>query len=940
MVAQQQQREVVVAIERRFLGWQEPLLCSAARYLTAEFGCNLSESILVVTTRRASRRLVELLVAHAEAENSILIPPKRIISVGELPELFYSTQLPFASKIERIVAWQNALEQTKALWLSQLTKSEQELEQLSQLSLAERLDSLWSELSAANLSFAHVAQHTAELCDFGEDQRWSAFVTVFEAYLQQLLQSSLVDKNYARQQALASAQLVAIDAPLFLLGAVDLNTLSKSYLQSAASRCVALVQAPQSQAADFDDFGCIVVSRWKDKECPLQDTQIHVGQRSREQVRLALAFLEQHGENRPLDDVTVGVADASLIPYALEEFRAVGTAIRSAEGVALADAAPLRLLNLAASYAAQRKVPDFAALIRHADFSQYLAELTKQHPARFLALLDTCIEEHVAQRVETILEIAGSVELAALVKQVNELLREMSFGKKTLEQWVDAFSNFLDTIYNSIGEAGSSYAAQPRFEACKLLAQALVEVSSCRMLLAQEELSLSFALQLVNKAAQALSIPNEMGEVAIELLGWLELALDDAPVVFVLGLNEGIVPESINADAFMPNNLRQELGLSNNDSRFARDMYILSSLAQSRKQFAVSYAKRNTKGEMLLPSRLLLMTNPQSRARRILQFCGKDSAPELEQAVAAETPRISELNLGFPASPQAAEITLPSAFAVTAYQQYLQCPYRFYLRHILKLRRVDDSAKELSAQLFGTLAHSVLASFGASADAVLNDAPRIAKSLLMILDETTRRELGSAPPSSVLLQLELLKMRLLAFAEKQSQWRKEGWKIHSVEVAQTLENCFVAEGVGKLGIRGRLDRIDYNESLDAWAVLDYKTGESPENINSHFKDEWKHLQLPLYYLLFQARQRCEKLHLGFVNLAKDTTRVGFAEREFSDAEVQPGIELAQECADAILQKIFWPPKDGQVGVDEFADICSAGMFAEIDADDDEESYAD
>lgn len=931
-----------MGIKRTFLGWQEPLLCSAARYLTAQFGNNLSESTLVVTTRRAARRLVEILVAHAETENTILIPPKRIISIGELPELFYTTQLPFASKIERIIAWQTALEKTKSQWLSQLTKSDQELGQLSQLSLAERLDSLWSELSAAGLSFAAVAEKTAQICDFGEEQRWSAFVAVFEGYLAVLLQSGLVDKNYARHQALASEQLVAIDTPLFLLGAVDLNAVSKQYLEIATNNCVALVQAPETEAGSFDAYGCILVAQWREKVCPLEDNQIVVGQRSRDQVQHALSFLQKHGQNRPLDDVTIGVADAALIPYALEEFRAVGTAIRSAEGVALIDAAPVRLLNLAAAYASQRKVQDFAALIRHPDFCLYIAEQTKQNPARFIALLDDCIEQHVVQRVETILELAPAKELAALVKQVNELLREMAYGKKTLEQWIGVFSNFLDTVYNAIGDTESSQStnAAPRFESCKLLAQALVEVSACRLLLAQEELNLTFALQLVNKAVQTLNIPNEMGEVAIELLGWLELALDDAPVVFVLGLNEGSVPEAINADAFLPNNLRLELGLSSNESRFARDMYILTSLANSRKQFGVSYAKRNAKGEMLLPSRLLLMTDPQSRGQRILQFCGKETEggpvaePELEVVQ-----QLAESNLGFPEQPLGDEITLPAAFAVTAYQQYLQCPYRFYLRHILKLKRIDDSAKELSAQLFGTLAHSVLATFGASADAVLVDQPRIAQSLLLILDETTRRELGSAPPSSVLLQLELLKMRLLSFAEKQSQWRKQGWKIHKVEVAQMLDACFTAAGTGSLGIRGRLDRIDYNESLDAWAVLDYKTGESPENITAHFKDEWKHVQLPLYYLLFQAMQPCQKLHLGFINVAKDTTKVGFAAYEFDEAQVQPGIALARQSAAGILQKVFWPPKESVVGVDDFADICSSGMFSQIDVADEEESYA-
>jgi len=46
---------------------------------------------------------------------------------------------------------------------------------------------------------------------------------------------------------------------------------------------------------------------------------------------------------------------------------------------------------------------------------------------------------------------------------------------------------------------------------------------------------------------------------------------------------------------------------------------------------------------------------------------------------------------------------LMTRMSVTAFRDYLACPYRFFLRHVLKLRPLDDAATELAANQFGDL---------------------------------------------------------------------------------------------------------------------------------------------------------------------------------------------------------------------------------------------
>lgn len=65
-------------------------------------------------------------------------------------------------------------------------------------------------------------------------------------------------------------------------------------------------------------------------------------------------------------------------------------------------------------------------------------------------------------------------------------------------------------------------------------------------------------------------VPPEPTSDAVELLGWLELPLDDTQAAIVTSFNEGFVPTSLNSDLFLPNGLRRRLGLNDNARRYAR----------------------------------------------------------------------------------------------------------------------------------------------------------------------------------------------------------------------------------------------------------------------------------------------------------------------------------------------------------------------------------
>ncbi len=112
------------------------------------------------------------------------------------------------------------------------------------------------------------------------------------------------------------------------------------------------------------------------------------------------------------------------------------------------------------------------------------------------------------------------------------------------------------------------------------------------------------------------------------MLGWLELPLDDSPVLVLTGFNEGKIPESINADAFMPNSLRTRLELTDNRRRYARDAYALTSVMHSRRRVILIAGRMDVKGNPVAPSRLWFAADPKSLTERVRRFYDPDSASD------------------------------------------------------------------------------------------------------------------------------------------------------------------------------------------------------------------------------------------------------------------------------------------------------------------------
>ena len=928
-----------MAIERIFLGWDRPALSLAVDFLCERFADESAIDLGCVSVAlpgaRAGRRLLELLVEHAETVGLPLCPPQ-IGTIGQLPERLYTPKRPFADSLSQQMAWVEALKQTPPDQLAHLVAQPPEADNLAGwLSLGEMLARLHRELAAEAMDFQAVLDCGHDrIQNFQEQQRWATLATVQRDYLAVLDRLGLWDRQTARLFAAREGEYRA-DSPIVLIGTVDLNRLQREMLEQVADRVVSLVFAPPSMADRFDEHGCLHPDAWDELPVAVRDDQIDVVTTPAAQAAAVVGALESFDGRFSAEEVTVGVPDERVVPYLLQHLHESGVAARHGIGRPLAQSGVCRLLDVVAEYLDTSRFDAFAALVRHPDVGSWLD--TKSITGDWLTELDRYHRDHLPRRIDG--HFLGPPEshalLDAVFAAVDGLTASLNGTARPLGQWSPAIAQWLIAIYGTRPLRTDIPADRVTLAACEKVYAALsqhVEIHPSLM----PEVTAAEAIRITLRGLTGQSMASPPDSEAVELLGWLELPLDDAPALIVTGMNEGIVPPSLGADLFLPNQMRRALGIEDNRRRWARDAYALSVLLASGREVRLIAGRRSTEGDPLLPSRLLLAADPETTARRVCRLFRDED----ESSSVAHSP--GRLVAGCVVSgfviPEPLPLSEPvESMRVTEFRDYLACPYRYYLRHRLKLESLDDHDEELDGASFGSLAHEVLGRFGRSPLAQSTDPDEIAAFLHSMLDSELKRAYGNRPLASIRVQIEQLRLRLTHFARWQADHAAQGWRIKYVEQGPAADQAPFEVDDRPIYLRGRIDRIDVEEATGRSFILDYKTSdnaEPPAKTHLRNKTQWVDLQLPLYRHLARALGVDGPVALGYVAIPKDPKRIALLKADWTDAQLEEADETARQVVRDIRNGRFWPPADTPPAFSEpFAAICQDGQFGAVFADD-------
>ncbi|TWU02340.1 PD-(D/E)XK nuclease family protein [Stieleria varia] len=938
--------------ETLFLGWDAPLLPRVTDLLSERYanGANwdLGGLICVLPSTQSAKRLGELIRERASEAGWNLVWPQ-MVTVGEVPELLYTPPQTLALDFEQTLAWAHVLQATHTDELQKLLSVLPAPEPLGPwLELAGTIRRLYEDLASSNVGFQEVM--AAAETD-GERDRWKLLDQLWHAYLERLNSGERADPYHSRLQAALKGQ-VHSDSTVMLIGTTDLNESLRAMLRAMSSELIAVVAAPSTKQGHFDELGCVNTADWLDYQLPLRDEHLiaadDIGDQSAAVAEVLASFAADPTVDSQSDRIAVGVTDTSHVAPVELQLSGVGITTHRHIGWTLSQTAIGRLLDLTTAFVQRRTWRSLAALVRHADVHAYVSHhcpalaptenSKKGVPDKnsidwfdddWITDFDRLLSDHHPVSIDDVLpgvakQRHGRAEAIAMwitqwlsehFGSVSDRTASQSTTQRPIGQWSRLLSNWLGEVYAWPRDSGKSTPPVHRNRTGLALdaAQRMLERFSTMSETLDVPVSGPVALELLTARLTDLRISEVPNEDETPILGWLDLALEDAPALVVLGFNHPFVPSSVTSDPFLPGTLRSRLNLPDNERRYARDAYAMQLMLSSREHIRFIVGRTAADGTPTPPSRLLAAASPEDLARRVT-FLLED-----------QRHRVDVLH-SWDAENETSKLHVPSlqvdqcpvkAMSVTAFRDYLSCPYRFYLRHVLKMKPLDDSLSELAANQFGDLVHGSLETFGMSLEKDETDPKRIEALMLEHLDKYVAEHYGDHVTSAVRLQIRQAQRRLKIVAQRQAERIAAGWIIHGTELA-----IGEADGSGidvdgqRMVVRGRFDRIDHHPATDRWAILDYKThGHKPEK--KHFKTidgqtVWLDLQLPLYRMLapfLGITVPPQEIDLGYFNVGDNANETGINIAKFTEEQMQQAEALIHECIRGIRACKFEPTSD-------------------------------
>lgn len=957
-------------MRRIFLNWNRPLLSTAVDFLIDRFAKNgqldLSHVVVTLPGRRAINRLEELLAENVEklADAKKLDPawyPPEFLTPGTLPEKFYDLKKSIANELTQRFSWIHAVDQLDEEHhdlLSQVLPYPPKRDDLNaRLALGKMIATLHRELAAEALDFAAVAELCRKLKIDGEVQRWNALTKLQEKYHDILDSLDVWDLQTARlfaihQQNPNEFQRIYNNfnengTQFFLLGLVDMNHAQKAILNKFSSFVTSIVFAPESFKEKFDDFGCLIPGTWDHEQFLLNpsidEEQINIVERPEHQANAVLRKISGLGGKYAADEIIIGVPDSQVIPFIEQRLEQATIPSRHVEGTPVKQTAVYRFLETVSAFWESQTFPAFAELVRHPDVENFLQQdqKTKQD---LLSELDRYHTEFLPVTAGDIWlskidtenpQYSQSFDLLRICwNRFKELIGVDSFSplKQSPPVWTEKTENMLQRLYDKEDSSKAELSFHREVTEVRKKVRAAIEMLKDVPKKLFPDVSFAETLRLILLQIESDNIPPHENHDAVELIGWLDVAMDDAPIAIITGMNDGFVPSFLTSDLFLPDKIRRELGIEDNRRRFARDAYALSVILGTRLSIEHGHAvqliggRRSTEGDPMLPSRLFFAADNETITRRVQKYFGQ--IPEEPEMLFTGKIKPGQPEKSAFSVPKVEPMETPKSMRVTEFADYLQCPYRYYLKHRLRLDNLDDTDEELDAPAFGTLIHEVLRQFGQSSIKNSTSAETIASFLETVLKNYVAQKYTEQPRPVLAIQTERALKRLEAFAEWQAAWAADGHSICETELNFRDDSVFLNIDGHKISLHGRIDRIDKEEKTGRLIVLDYKTSDSALELEKKHRKKntdgdliWIDFQLPLYHYILRQSGYSEEIALGYIVLPKDVSETKIKLAQWSSADIQEAVTQAEDIARHILNNDFkmadFPPHYSEA----FAAIC-------------------
>ncbi|WPP49604.1 PD-(D/E)XK nuclease family protein [Catalinimonas niigatensis] len=436
-------------------------------------------------------------------------------------------------------------------------------------------------------------------------------------------------------------------------------------------------------------------------------------------------------------------------------------------------------------------------------------------------------------------------------------------------------------------------------------------------------------IKLLRQVFQSLRVPFT-GEPlrGLQIMGLLETRNLDFDHVFVLSMNEGIMPASESQTSFIPANLRKGFGIfgvDQQDAFYAHAFFRLLHHAQEVHLFYNTEDTSTLNGEM---SRFLYQLYYESERTQNDELRFPDAAGDfvvsrdfLSMKIAPTSPikismaKTEEVWKHLLVYRKGSSYPRQSMLTPSALNTYLDCRLKFYYQYVVCMREMEEVEDELDAKVFGNILHKTM-------EVLYKDFVQLKGSRTIEAQDCLQLKSGKLDEAIHKGFKEHYRQ------EKEQEFNFEGRNIIAREIVRKMGRQILdhdsryapfeivsLEERGKQGyyadleidvdgekfciaFKGIIDRVDRKDNVVR--VLDYKTGRDERktpDIDSLFDREHPRrnkaaMQALFYAWLYQETQNKqeEKVISGLVNAAE-------LFKEDFDPRLKIGEETMEDFAD-------------------------------------------
>lgn len=509
-------------------------------------------------------------------------------------------------------------------------------------------------------------------------------------------------------------------------------------------------------------------------------------------------------------------------------------------------------------------------------------ELTRARSKKFLALIEM---EEDGEFFKKVMEKLGPAEKGVneeLLKEHMRLIHQNTVGKFLSFRDVRDFAvksiEVLTFLFDhSTGRLHPLF--HPLAEAF-LRAFETISKSLMREIRFSETRSYFF---LLKKYLASCYVPFEGTPLrGLQVLGVLETRSLSFERVFVLDVNEGLIPESGGEDSLLPFKVRKVLGLPTYIDRDRLSAYYFETLWRGAKEVHLFSVENDQKETSRFMEQLLWLRQKKESERDPKRYVQSvQYRVSLENKVPGEIRKTKEI----------VNFLKTFVYSPTALDSYLKCQLLFYYRYVLGIEKKEEITETLERMDIGKFVHGVLSVyFGKRRGVVLKEQDISLKEMSSLIDARFEMEYGEDPVGSAYLLKRQIKDHLEDFLKYYTLPLIREVPVTVLQVEESVR----AERNG-FRLKGRLDHIEKRD--EKIVIIDYKTSSDPSYLRIRFdkleperRETWDEaigsLQLPLYLLLYSdaSGKKVEELDGMFLLLGRKALNREIEHSLFADLE--------------------------------------------------------